>query len=180
MDVVLVSPEIPQNTGSIARTCAATCTPLHLIHPMKFTIDEKRVRRAGLDYWPHVRLTEHPSWDSFSALGRGQWCTRRMIFIEEYGSIPYFSFQFHQEDFLIFGSETRGVTPAFIEKAVHERGEMGPRLCQTVAIPMGHPQVRSLNLSNAVSIVLFEARRQLGMDLPFTPRQPQAYEQLNE
>jgi tRNA (cytidine/uridine-2'-O-)-methyltransferase len=134
MRIVLVHPQIPQNTGTIARTCAATNTPLHLIHPLAFALDEKRIRRAGLDYWPFVELHEHQSWEDFHTQYR-----------------YYHQAEFKKEDILVFGSETTGLPDTVYENIPPEQ-----RLC----LPMPGKGVRSLNLSNAVSIGLYEALRQ--------------------
>lgn len=154
MEIVLLHPEIPQNTGSIARTCAATRTPLHIIKPMKFEINEKRVRRAGLDYWPFVNLTEHESWEAYLA-GRADATSPRLWFITKSGKVPYYRAEFKVGDGLVFGCESSGLPPHILTAAPQE---------QRLAIPMQEPRVRSLNLSNAVSILLYEARRQLNLD----------------
>lgn len=148
MEIVLVEPQIPQNTGSIARTCAATDTPLHLIKPYPFEISEKQVRRAGLDYWPHVVLKEHENWADFcqSRDTNGMW------FLSTHGSIDYWDAKFQYADILVFGSETKGLGDSFLSKIPKER---------LLKIPMVNRNVRSLNLSNAVSIVLYEAKRQV-------------------
>jgi tRNA (cytidine/uridine-2'-O-)-methyltransferase len=151
MRVVLVHPQIPQNTGSIARTCAATCTPLHLIHPLAFTLDEKRIRRAGLDYWPFVELHEHQSWpefhNSFNSSGR-------MWAFTKFSTRSYHTVSFQPNDMLIFGSESSGLPESVYQDIPEEQ-----RLC----LPMPGTGVRSLNLSNAVSIALYESLRQTGV-----------------
>lgn len=150
MQIVLVNPQIPQNTGSIARTCAATKTPLHIIEPMAFEINEKNVRRAGLDYWPHVDLTVHKSWEDYverSSSGR-IWC------FSKFGKQLYYKAEFSENDALVFGSETTGLGEEFLKRYKDT----------VVTIPMPCSEVRSLNLSNAVSIALYEARRQLALD----------------
>jgi len=148
LSVALVEPEIPQNTGSIARTCAATKSPLHLIGKLGFKINERNVRRAGLDYWPYVNLTEHPDWESYA---REEQPTRIVPCSTRGGTIHH-DFTFKPGDVLTFGSETKGLGEAFLSNF---------RPDQIIRIPMDEPKVRSLNLSNAVSIVLYEARRQL-------------------
>ncbi len=152
MDIVLVNPEIPQNTGSIARTCAATKTPLHLVGKLGFEISEKAVRRAGLDYWPHVILFQHKSWDEYLAAYNPPkvWC------FTKFAARSYCSATFGPHDALVFGSETKGLGREFLEKIPED---------QWLRIPMDNPEVRSLNLSNAVSIALYEARRQLQLGL---------------
>ncbi len=147
MHVVLVEPQIPQNTGSIARTCAALKTPLHIIGPTPFEIDEKKVRRAGLDYWPLVTLFEYSSWDDFI----GKVSPKRLWYLSTKGTTPYYRAQFNQDDFLVFGSETKGLGKEFLNRV---------ELSELLTIPMEEPGVRSLNLSNAVSIVLYDAYRQ--------------------
>lgn len=151
MDVVLVQPQIPQNTGSIARTCAATGTPLHIILPIPFEISERTVRRAGLDYWPFVNLQEHNSFEDY--LSRSN--PGRVWAISKFGTRPYFQAEFSTSDALVFGSETTGLGQDFLERYPAE---------QVLRIPMDCEGVRSLNLSNAVSIVLYEARRQLHLN----------------
>ncbi|MCC6766219.1 MAG: tRNA (cytidine(34)-2'-O)-methyltransferase [Deltaproteobacteria bacterium] len=148
MHVALVEPEIPPNTGSIARLCAATGTPLHLIGTLGFSIDDKHLKRAGLDYWPWVDVRRHADWAAFTAAVPG----RRLGFSAR-ATRPYTSVAYAPGDVLVFGCETRGL-PAAI------RDELAAEL---YAIPIANPNVRSLNLANAVAIVLYEARRQLGL-----------------
>ena len=147
--VVLVHPQIPQNTGNIARTCAATCTELHLVAPLGFEISDRYLKRAGLDYWPHVKLHYHLSWTDFCKHQHPR--GGRKIGFSTRGSCSYTRCQYQAEDWLLFGSETAGLPPEILEE------------CDLVArIPMAEPQVRSLNLSVSAAIGLFEARRQLG------------------
>lgn len=146
MHVALVEPEIPPNTGSIARLCAATEMPLHLIGRLGFTIDDRQLRRAGLDYWPYVPLTLHESWEAFRAAVPG----RRLAFSARADRL-YTDVRFAAGDVLVFGGETRGLPHAI-------QDELAPELYR---IPITSPHVRSLNLANAVSIVLYEALRQL-------------------
>jgi len=148
MEVVLVNPEIPQNTGSIARTCAATCTPLHLVGKLGFDISEKAVRRAGLDYWPYVKLTYHHSWEDYLQNSK----PARLWLLSKHGKRNYYDARFEAGDALVFGSETKGLGKTFLSHYPSE---------QILRIPMSSPYVRSLNLSNAVAIVLYEALRQL-------------------
>jgi len=147
MRIVLVEPEIPPNTGSIARLCAATETPLHLVGRLGFTIDDRHLRRAGLDYWHHVPLHQHADWDAFVAAVPG----RRLGFSAR-ASRPYTTIRFERDDVLVFGGETRGLPATIV-------AELGADMYR---IPIISPHVRSLNLANAVSIVLYEALRQLG------------------
>ena len=148
MQVVLYQPEIPPNTGSVARLCAATLTPLHLIEPLGFKIDDKHLKRAGLDYWEFVDLRVHKSWNHFiqAAAPLSLW------FFSKRATKSYTATSYSEEDFLVFGPETRGL-PQEMLQAYAERA---------LRIPMLGAGVRSLNLSNAVSIVLYEGLRQLG------------------
>jgi tRNA (cytidine/uridine-2'-O-)-methyltransferase len=148
MQVVLFQPEIPPNTGSVARLCAASLTPLHLIEPLGFKIDDKHLKRAGLDYWEFVELTVHKSWDDFMR----RRADKRLLFFSKRAADSYTQVNYDEDDFLVFGPETRGL-PAELLAA-------NPHCC--FRIPMMSSGVRSLNLSNAVSIVLYEALRQLG------------------
>jgi tRNA (cytidine/uridine-2'-O-)-methyltransferase len=157
MEVVLVEPQIPQNLGSIARTCAATCTPLHIVGKTPFEITDKKVQRAGLDYWPYVSLSEHKTWDEFYAqFSGGKTAQKHNIWLlSKFGKRIYYSANFSADDALVFGSETTGLSEEFIREFPED---------QLLTIPMPCQGVRSLNLSNAVAIVLYEARRQLRMD----------------
>ncbi len=147
MHVVLVEPEIPPNTGSIARLCAATLTPLHLIQPLGFKVDDRHLKRAGLDYWKYVDVRIHDSWESFLQKDEG----KRLLFFSKRATRSYTKARYQEKDFLVFGPETRGLAQGLLD-ANAER---------SYCIPMLGPGVRSLNLSNAVSIVLYEALRQL-------------------
>jgi tRNA (cytidine/uridine-2'-O-)-methyltransferase len=147
MHVVLLEPEIPPNTGSIARLCAATLTPLHLVEPLGFKIDDKHLKRAGLDYWEHVDLRLHKSWDSFLAKTKGH----NLLYFSKRAERSYATARFQDDDYLVFGPETRGLPQELLD-ANPER---------FYRIPMMGAGVRSLNLSNAVSIVLYEGLRQL-------------------
>lgn len=149
MHVVLVAPEIPQNTGSIGRLCVATETTLHLIDPLGFIVDDKHVRRAGLDYWEHVRLARHASWEAFLAARPPG---RLLLFAARPPGSSYTTVHYRDDDILVFGSESRGLPTAI--RAAH------PEAVHT--IPIYSPYVRSLNLANAVAIVLYEALRQQG------------------
>lgn len=148
MDIVLVEPLIPQNTGSIARTCAATRTPLHLIEPIGFEISERTVRRAGLDYWPWVELHRHATWEAFIEQRRNA----SLWLFTKFGARPYWDAEFAPSDILVFGNETKGLGDEFLSRYPSDR---------RLVIPMECPEVRSLNLSNAVSIALYEAKRQV-------------------
>jgi tRNA (cytidine/uridine-2'-O-)-methyltransferase len=145
--VALVEPEIPPNTGNIARLCAATRVPLHIVGATGFRLDDRAVRRAGLDYWPEVELQRHHDLALLSeALPEA-----RFIYLTTKAERPYTDWRFEQNDCLVFGRETRGL-PEEVLRANWER-------CLT--IPMLNPKVRSLNLATAVGIVLYEALRQL-------------------
>ena len=148
MHVVLFEPEIPPNTGSIARLCAATLTPLHLIEPLGYKIDDKHLNRAGLDSREFVDLRLHKSWDEFLDISH----SRQLRFFSKRAVQSYTQAQFHADDYLVFGPETRGLPEELLAA--------NPSLCYR--IPMMGRGVRSLNLSNAVSIVLYEGLRQLG------------------
>jgi len=149
MNVVLVEPEIPPNTGNVARLCAATGAVLHLIEPLGFQLDDTQLKRAGMDYWQHVNWRRWPSWTDFSErLPAGA----RLWFVESHGTRLYTDASFEREDYLVFGRETAGL-PA---KLLAENRERWLR------IPMFNPAARSLNLSNCVALVLFEALRQQG------------------
>jgi tRNA (cytidine/uridine-2'-O-)-methyltransferase len=148
MQVVLVAPEIPQNTGSIGRLCVATGSTLHLIDPLGFTIDDRHLRRAGLDYWPHVDFVRHPSWEAFCALRP----PGRLCCFSARASRPYTTLRYRDDDLLVFGCESRGLPPAI--RAAHADALYG--------IPLASEHVRSLNLATAVAIVLYEGLRQQG------------------
>lgn len=145
--IVLVEPEIPQNTGNIGRLSAATQSPLHLVGPLGFRIDEHAVRRAGLDYWPLVTLAQHPDLSAFQAAHPDA----RLCLFSAVATRSYLDAAFRPGDALVFGRESVGLPDALLE--AHPDRVFG--------IPTLGP-VRSLNLSNAVSIVLYEALRQLG------------------
>lgn len=148
MQVVLFEPEIPPNTGSVARLCAATLTPLHLVEPLGFKIDDKHLKRAGLDYWEFVDLQVHKSWDDFMRTA----APKKLRFFSKRAARSYTSVRYSDDDFLVFGPETRGLPQQILDIDAE----------RALRIPMMGAGVRSLNLSNAVSIVLYEALRQLG------------------
>jgi tRNA (cytidine/uridine-2'-O-)-methyltransferase len=151
LHVALIQPKIPPNTGNIARLCAATDTPLHLIGPLGFSIDAREVKRAGLDYWDKVDLWVHPDWFAFrDAIGRD-----RCLYFSANAENDYRRAPFRDRGVLVFGNETEGMPARILEKH--------PRRCFRIPMP---GEVRSLNLANAVSVVLYEALRQLGMAVP--------------
>jgi tRNA (cytidine/uridine-2'-O-)-methyltransferase len=148
LSVALVEPEIPPNTGNIARLCAAVRVPLHIVGPVGFRLDDRAVRRAGLDYWPEVSLYRHRDVAALEAsLTRAAF-----VYLTTKADRPYTDWRFEGDECLVFGSETRGL-PEELLRANWEK-------CLT--IPMLNPNVRSLNLSTAVAIVLYEALRQTG------------------
>ena len=146
--VVLVHPQIPPNTGNIARTCAATNTELHLVGPLGFELSDRYLKRAGLDYWPHVNLHYYGDLEQFVSFQKQQ--EGRLLGFSVRGKSCYGECNFQENDWLVFGSETEGLPDKFREQCD-----------QMLYIPMPHPQVRSLNLSVSVAIGLFEALRQL-------------------
>jgi tRNA (cytidine/uridine-2'-O-)-methyltransferase len=148
LHIVLVEPEIPPNTGAIARLCAATNTELHLIEPLGFRLDDRALKRAGMDYWQHVNWRAWPDWAAFRAAHP----QARLHFLTTKTTRPYTQAKFAPDDFLVFGRETKGLPESLL--AAHADA------CLT--IPMANPQVRSLNLATAAAIVLFEALRQTG------------------
>lgn len=146
--IVFVEPEIPPNTGNIARTCAATDSVLHLVKPLGFDIDDKAVRRAGLDYWKYVNLQVYESLEDFLSKNKGH----RMFLATTKGCTSYADIEYQDGDMILFGRETKGLPRDFIE----ENRE------KTIRIPMSeNTKLRSLNLSNSANIILFEALRQL-------------------
>jgi tRNA (cytidine/uridine-2'-O-)-methyltransferase len=146
--VVLVRPEIPPNTGSIARLTAALKLRLHLVGPLGYSLDDRYLKRAGLDYWPLVDLHTYEGWEEFVAANPGV----AMKFFSARTEQSYLQAKYQPGDFLVFGSETKGLGRDFIAR----------HLAHTYTIPIFEPGVRSLNLSNAVSIVVYEALRQTG------------------
>ena len=145
----MVEPEIPQNTGNIARSCAATGAKLHLVHPLGFSISEKQVKRAGLDYWDKVTIEEHSSLTTF--LEKYPPEQNNMFFLTTKGQKCYSDVNFKdlEEVFLLFGKETKGLPENLLQKYI----------TNAIRIPM-LPTLRSLNLSNSVAIVLYEVLRQ--------------------
>lgn len=149
LHVVLVEPEIPQNTGSVGRLCLATGATLHLIEPLGFEITHSRLKRAGLDYWEHLKVIQHPGLDQFL---KGLPADAPKVFFTKKAGHTLFDHEFKPGTYLFFGKETMGLPDSVINAY--------PTDC--VRIPMYDARVRSLNLSNAVSICVYEAIRQLG------------------
>jgi tRNA (cytidine/uridine-2'-O-)-methyltransferase len=147
MNVVLLEPEIPPNTGNVARLCAATRSTLHLIEPFGFTLDDKQLKRAGMDYWEHL---EWHRWENWTVFERQLPHGAKLWLIESNGPRLYTDAQFEAGDYLVFGRETAGLPRALLD-ANSDRW---------LRIPMFNPNARSLNLSNCVALVLFEALRQ--------------------
>ena len=148
LSVALVEPEIPPNTGNVARMCAATNVPLHIVGVTGFRMDDRALRRAGLDYWPEVQLTRHRDLDAlYQSLPQA-----RFIYLTTKAERIYTDWEFQADDCLVFGRETRGLPEDLLRANWNN----------CLKIPMLNPRVRSLNLATAVGIVLFEALRQLG------------------
>lgn len=145
MNIVLVEPEIPQNTGNIVRTCAATGARLHIVKPMGFEIDDKKLKRAGLDYWHFLNIQYYENLDNFFEQNQDG----RFFYLSSKGTASYTDVKFSDGDFLLFGKETKGLP----EKLLIEHPE------RSIRIPM-ISDARCLNLSNSVAIVVYEALRQ--------------------
>jgi len=148
--VVLVEPEIPPNTGNIIRLCANTGAQLHLVEPLGFPLDDARMRRAGLDYHEYAEMKVHASWDAY--LASEQPDPKRMFALTTHGATPFAGVRFQPGDVFVFGSETRGLAP--------ERRDAFPA-ARRIRLPM-RPGNRSVNLSNTVAVVVYEAWRQNG------------------
>ena len=146
-DIVLVEPEIPQNTGNIIRLAANTGSTLHLIQPLGFQLEDKKMRRAGLDYHEFAAITVHTGWQNFKENIEGN---RNLIGLSTKGSKLYSTINFKANDLIVFGSETRGL-PNYIREDIGQEN--------TYRIPM-KPDSRSLNLSNAVAIIIYQAWQQ--------------------
>lgn len=147
LNIVLVEPEIPQNTGNIARTCAATGSKLHLVKPLGFSVDDKYLKRAGLDYWHLVDITYYESLDEFMEKTKDQ----RRYFLSTKGKKNHSEMEYLDGSYLIFGKETKGLPPEIIMNNIET----------TLRVPMIEG-ARSLNLSNSVAVVVYEALRQIG------------------
>lgn len=147
MNIVLYQPEIPPNTGSIARLCAATKTPLHLIEPLGFSLEDKYLKRAGLDYWPQVEIYTWSDWRSFSSSLENP--SKQLVLTSKGSEQSLYSFRFSGQEFLVLGPETKGL-PAWMLEDYR----------QQVRIPIWG-KVRSLNIANAAAVCLYEAYRQI-------------------
>ena len=154
LNIVMVEPEIPQNTGNIARTCAITNAKLHLVHPLGFKIDEKSVKRAGLDYWDKLEIEEHESLKSFLEKYKPE--EHNMFFATTKGKTKYTDIDYSnmEEVFVLYGKETKGLPEDLLKKYLNTK---------TIRIPM-LKTLRSLNLSNAVAIITYEILRQRGFE----------------
>lgn len=150
--IVLIEPEIPNNTGNIGRTCVGTASELHLVGKLGFEINDKQLRRAGLDYWPHLKFFQHSSWEEWWQHVEDP---ERVFYFTTKAQQSYYETQFQAGDWLVFGKETKGLDAWILEKFSK----------QTRTIPM-HGPIRSLNLATAVAIVTFEGIRQLQMPQP--------------
>ena len=148
LSVALVEPEIPPNTGNVARLCAATNVPLHIVGVTGFRMDDRALRRAGLDYWPEVQLSRHADIESlYRSLPEA-----RFVYLTTKAERLYTDWSFQANDCLVFGRETRGLPEELLRA----------NWSHSLKIPIVNPRIRSLNLATAVGIVLFEALRQLG------------------
>ena len=146
-NIVLVHPQIPTNTGNIGRICVGTNCTLHLIEPLGFEITDKQLRRAGLDYWKHLEWKRYPDLDSFFAQNPGG----RNWFFSSNVEQSIWDCEFQENDFLFFGREADGLSPEILDTFAE----------RTVSIPLYSPNIRSLNLANAVAVSIFEGLRQL-------------------
>lgn len=146
-NVVLVEPEIPPNTGNVGRLCLATGAVLHLVKPLGFSLEDKALKRAGLDYWAEVKVR---LWDSFEELHKAQEPGTRFFFLTTKSKAPYWDVKFQRGDFLVFGRETKGLPEPLLAA--------NPGQCLTIPMP---GSTRSLNLATSVGIVLYEAVRQV-------------------
>ncbi len=147
LNIVLIEPEIPNNTGNIGRLALATGSKLHLVKPFGFEIDDKRLKRAGLDYWQHLEVIYYDSIEDFFTVNKGA----NMVFLSSHGTKSHWDISFQDNIFLVFGKESVGLPKDLIEQ----------KKSQLFKIPMFSSQIRSLNLANAVSIIVYEGLRQL-------------------
>ena len=147
LNIVLFEPEIPNNTGNIGRLSLASGANLHLVKPFGFQLDDSRVKRAGLDYWKHISLTIYESIDDFYKKNEG----KKMVYFSSHGKQDYWSVEYQDDLFLIFGKESKGLPKEVIEQNINK----------TYKIPLFSEHVRSINLANAVSVVVYEGIRNL-------------------
>ncbi len=147
LSIVLVEPEIPGNTGAVGRTCVALDAELVLIHPLGFQLSDARVKRSGLDYWPHVRLTEFASWEAFASQRQPR--PEQLFLFEEHGSASFYDADYPEDAILVFGRETTGIPEAIW------RAHPGRQF----HLPMRSDKIRSLNLANTVAAAAYQALR---------------------
>lgn len=145
--IILIQPEIPGNTGAVGRTCVALGMELILIHPLGFDISDKRVKRSGLDYWPHVHLTEYMSWDAFLEAREPR--PDQLFLFEEFGSASFYEPDYPDDAMLVFGQETKGIPRAIIDRHAD----------RLFRLPMRSEVIRSLNLANTVTAAAYQALR---------------------
>ncbi|KAG9133874.1 hypothetical protein Leryth_017942 [Lithospermum erythrorhizon] len=167
LQVVLVSPQIPGNTGCIARTCAASAVGLHLVEPLGFQVDDTKLKRAGLDYWPYVVVKVHASWDEFRDYFNQQDGEKRLLALTKRGTNIHSEFSYRKGDWLVFGSETSGLPPEVLLDCKEK-----PHGGGTIRIPMVETYVRCLNLSVSVGVALYEACRQINYEQLQYPSEP--------
>ena len=146
--IVLLRPEIPHNTGAIVRLCVGHDVPLHLVKPLGFALDDRSVARAGLDYWPHLRLKLHDTWEEYLESA----CPSRLHFLSTHGEKSLYDCRFEPGDALVFGNESSGLPKDFYDRY----------RTSLYRIPMPGEHARSINLANAVSVAAYECYRQLG------------------
>lgn len=147
MNIVLINPEIPNNTGNIGRLALGSGCTLHLVKPFGFEIDDTRLKRAGLDYWQHLDVQYYDSIDIFIKKN----ASAKMVFLSSHGTKPHYDIPFEDDIFLVFGKESSGLPPEITQKHAN----------QLYKIPLYSKHIRSLNLANAVGIVVYEGKRQL-------------------
>jgi len=151
LNVVLIEPEIPPNTGNVARLCAVTHSRLHLVGPLGFQINDSTLRRAGMDYWEQASITQYPDWETFRPVLDGQ----RVWLVETGSDRTIWDAPFEDGDFLVLGKESKGLPAHVLEAYAGSK----------VSIPMPNPMTRSLNLSTAAGIVVYEALRRIMMSM---------------
>ncbi|MGY6551309.1 MAG: tRNA (cytidine(34)-2'-O)-methyltransferase [Erythrobacter sp.] len=147
LSIILIQPEIPGNTGAVGRTCVALDLELILIHPLGFDISDKRVKRSGLDYWPHVRLAEYASWEAFLAVRAPR--PDQLFLFEEFGSRSFYEPDYPDDAMLVFGRETKGIPQAILDGYPD----------RVFSLPMRSEVIRSLNLANTVAAAAYQALR---------------------